>query len=113
MGKTQILEMKGICKSFPGVQALDNVSLEAYRGEVLVLLGENGAGKSTLMKILTGVYPKDSGTVLIGGQQADTGNPREALELGISMVYQEPSLAPHLTVAENVTEINGHMFLTL
>ncbi len=94
--------MEQICKSFPGVCALDEVSLQAYPGQVHILLGENGAGKSTLMKILTGVYPKDSGRILLRGRQIDIDSPREALDLGISMVYQEPNLALHLSVAENV-----------
>ena len=97
-----VLEMAGIGKSFPGVCALDEVSFKAYSGQVHVLLGENGAGKSTLMKILAGVYPKDSGKILFEGRQIEIGSTREALDLGISMVYQEPSLALHLSAAENI-----------
>jgi ribose transport system ATP-binding protein len=97
-----VLEMERICKSFPGVRALDEVSFRAYPGQVHVLLGENGAGKSTLMKVLAGVYPKDSGTILFEGRQIEIGSTREALDLGISMVYQEPSLALHLSAAENI-----------
>jgi len=102
MSDLPVLEMKEISKSFPGVRALENVSLEVYPGEVHVLLGENGAGKSTLMKILTGVYPKDSGRILLRDRQVSIENPREALDLGISMVYQESNLALHLSVAENI-----------
>jgi len=96
------LEMQSICKSFPGVRALYNASLKVHQGTVHVLLGENGAGKSTLMKVLTGVYPRDSGKIFVRGRPAEVGSPREALDLGISMVYQEPHLALHLSVAENI-----------
>ena len=102
MNRTPELEMRGISKSFPGVCALDEASLEAHAGEVHVLLGENGAGKSTLMKILTGVYPRDAGEILIGGRPVEIANPHQALDLGISMVYQEASLAGQLSVAENI-----------
>lgn len=96
------LEMRGITKLFPGVRALDDASIRVRAGEVHVLLGENGAGKSTLMKILTGVYPRDKGEILLDGREVEIGSPREALDLGISMVYQEANLAIHLTVAENI-----------
>ena len=97
-----ILKMEQICKRFPGVNALEDVSLEVKRGEVHVLLGENGAGKSTLMKILTGAYSKESGKIYFKGKEISIRNPREGLDIGISMVYQELNLASSLTVAENI-----------
>lgn len=97
-----ILKMERICKRFPGVNALEDVSLEVKRGEVHVLLGENGAGKSTLMKILTGAYSKESGKIYFKGKEISIRNPREGLDIGISMVYQELNLASSLTVAENI-----------
>ena len=97
-----ILKMERICKRFPGVNALEDVSLEVKRGEVHVLLGENGAGKSTLMKILTGAYSKDSGKVYFKGKEISIRNPREGLNIGINMVYQELNLVSSLTVAENI-----------
>jgi ribose transport system ATP-binding protein len=97
-----ILEMQGICKSFPGVKALDNVNFELRKGEVHVLLGENGAGKSTLMKILSGAYLKDAGEISIHGKKVEILNPGHAQELGIGIIYQEFNLNPFLTVAENI-----------
>ena len=97
-----IIEMQGICKQFPGVKALDNVSFHLKGGEVMALLGENGAGKSTLMKILSGVYPKDRGTLKVFGQTVDALTPKRAQELGISIIHQELNLCRHLTVAENI-----------
>jgi ribose transport system ATP-binding protein len=97
-----VLEMRGIRKAFPGVLALDAVDLTLYAGEVHVLLGENGAGKSTLMKILSGAYRKDAGTILMHGREVDIRSPREALARGIRVIYQELNLVPHLSVAENI-----------
>jgi len=97
-----ILEMIDIHKSFPGVKALNGVTLRAFKGEVMGLLGENGAGKSTLMKILSGVYQKDSGKILIEGKEVEIHNVREAQKLGISIIHQELSLLPNLTVYENL-----------
>ncbi|MHC1767624.1 MAG: sugar ABC transporter ATP-binding protein [Verrucomicrobiia bacterium] len=97
-----LLEVDALSKAFPGVQALDGVSLSVGKGEIHALVGENGAGKSTLMKVLAGIHPKDSGTLRLGGQVIDPNTPAEALRLGISCVHQEISLAPNLTVAENV-----------
>ncbi|MBC7877193.1 MAG: sugar ABC transporter ATP-binding protein [Anaerolineales bacterium] len=97
-----LLIMEGISKAFPGVQALDDVSLTLKRGEVLCLVGENGAGKSTLMKILTGVDKQDSGRIILDGKDIQAKSPQHAQSLGISTVYQEINLCPNLTVAENI-----------
>ena len=97
-----ILEMKGISKAFPGVQALDQVNFELEQGEIHALVGENGAGKSTLMKVLAGVYKKDSGQIIYKGSEVEIPNPRTAQNLGISMIHQELNLMPHLTVAQNI-----------
>src|SRR5437667_8577985 len=96
------LEMRGIRKTFPGVVALDGVDLTLEADDVHMLLGENGAGKSTLMKILSGAYRKDEGVISVGGRTVEIGSPRDALALGIRVIYQELSLVPQLTVAENV-----------
>lgn len=96
------LIMSGIEKSFPGVKALDDVRMEVKLGEIHALLGENGAGKSTLMKILSGVYKPDAGTVQLDGQQVQFENTKEAENAGISIIYQELNLIPHMTVAENI-----------
>ncbi len=97
-----VLEMRGIGKAFSGNQVLADVNLTARAGEVLALVGENGAGKSTLMKILAGVHQPDGGEILLDGQPAHFARPADALAAGIAMIYQELSLAPHLTVAENI-----------
>lgn len=97
-----IVEMHNISKSFPGVQALDQVSFTLYAGEVLGLLGENGAGKSTLMKILSGVYTKDEGTITILGHQVDSLTPHSAQKMGVAIINQELNLCDHLTVAQNI-----------
>lgn len=99
---TKLLEMRNISKSFPGVKALSNAQLDLYEGEVLALVGENGAGKSTLMKILTGIYQKDEGTIIYNQQEISPSNTKEAQEMGINMVHQELNLMPDLTVAENI-----------
>jgi ABC-type sugar transport system ATPase subunit len=96
------MQMIGVGKQFPGVHALNNVSLEVHAGECLALMGENGAGKSTLMKILSGVYPADSGTILIDGVEVRPQNPSHAQALGISIIYQEFNLFPNLSVEENI-----------
>lgn len=96
------VEMKNIVKRFGGVLALNDVTLRIRPGEVHALVGENGAGKSTLMKILSGAYPKDSGTIFIDGKEEKISSPKEAKELGVATIYQEFMLAPHLTVAENI-----------
>ena len=97
-----ILKMSGIQKYFPGVHALDNAHLEVRAGEVMALVGENGAGKSTLMKILTGIYPKDGGTIEYFGEEIELHGPRDAQERGICIVHQELNLMQDLTVAENI-----------
>lgn len=99
-----VLTLRKISKAFPGVQALQNVDFILRKGEIHALMGENGAGKSTLIKVLTGVYPKDSGQIhLVGIERAITvKSPQEAQKLGISTVYQEVTLCPNLTVAENM-----------
>ena len=102
MTEPAVLEMRGIRKTFPGVVALGGVDLTLYAGEVHVLLGENGAGKSTLMKILSGAYRKDDGEILFGGVRHDLRSPREALALGVRIIYQELNLVPGLSVAENI-----------
>jgi ribose transport system ATP-binding protein len=99
---TTIVEMTGIHKRFPGVHALRNVHFDLRAGEVHALMGENGAGKSTLMKILSGIYRRDEGDLLIDGQPADPDGPRAAQALGIGIIHQELSLMNDLTVAQNV-----------
>ena len=99
---TPVLEAVKICKEFPGVKALQNVSLKVYPGEILGLVGENGAGKSTLMKVFTGAYSKDSGEIYVEGKKADIKTTSDARRLGISIVYQELSILPLLTVTENM-----------
>ncbi|MEX1333757.1 MAG: sugar ABC transporter ATP-binding protein, partial [Candidatus Limnocylindrales bacterium] len=96
------LQMEGISKGFPGVQALDDVDLTCLPGEIHAIVGENGAGKSTLMKILAGAYGADSGTVKVDGRAVRLATPHDAQALGIGMVYQELNLVPDLSVAENI-----------
>ncbi len=98
----KILEAQGISKEFPGCKALDNVSLHLYEGEVLSVVGENGAGKSTLMKILAGIYHADQGKILLDDEQVSIESPKVALHLGISLIHQELSVVPDITVAENL-----------
>ncbi|WP_217697304.1 sugar ABC transporter ATP-binding protein [Oceanobacillus sojae] len=96
------IEMRHISKVFPGVKALDNVSFSVSPGEVHGLIGENGAGKSTLMKILSGAYKKDEGEILINNEIIDSPNPKKMIDLGVSVIYQEMTLLPHLSIAENL-----------
>ncbi|SFL69852.1 ribose transport system ATP-binding protein [Gracilibacillus orientalis] len=98
----KILEMQNINKSFPGVRALSNAQLDLHRGEVLALIGENGAGKSTLMKILTGIYQKDDGSIIYDGKEISPVHTKDAQEIGINIIHQELNLMPDLTVAENI-----------
>lgn len=97
-----ILELKNIDKSFPGVHALNNVSFDVQSGEVHALMGENGAGKSTLMKVLTGIYTKDSGSIIYEGKEVEFHNAREAQDAGVVIVHQELNMMGHLTVAQNI-----------
>ncbi len=100
--KIAMLKMEKVSKFFPGVKALDEVSIEAYGGEVTALMGENGAGKSTLMKILSGVYKKDEGKVFIEGKEAHIKGIKSAEDYGITIIHQELSILNNLTVAENI-----------
>jgi ribose transport system ATP-binding protein len=97
-----ILSIKSVSKSFPGVLALSGVSIDVRKGETHVLVGENGAGKSTLIKILCGIYPADSGEILFNGEPYAPSTPREAMDSGIRVVYQEFNLLTYLSVAENI-----------
>lgn len=102
MSDEYIIEMRGIDKAFPGVQALSKVDFFLKRGEIHALVGENGAGKSTLIKILTGVERPDAGKIILDGEEVRVRSPLHAQELGITTVYQEVNLCPNLTVAENI-----------
>ena len=102
MSVENILEMRSVVKQFPGVRALDNVELELRKGEVLALVGENGAGKSTLMRVLLGIYRPTSGSITFKGQPFAPMSPMDALRSGISMIHQEITLVPTMTVAENI-----------
>ena len=102
MPPTPLLQATSITKSYAGLKALSNVSLELRAGEVHALIGENGAGKSTLIKIITGAVTADSGTLAVGGQAVAHNSPDISRALGIAAIYQQPSLFPHLTIAENI-----------
>lgn len=102
MGKECFVEMTGINKSFSGVHVLKDVHLNVRKGEVHALMGENGAGKSTLIKILSGVYSRDSGTVKVKGEEVAFANPKDAEERGINIIHQELNIIPHLTVTQNM-----------
>lgn len=97
-----IMSMKAVTKQFSGVKVLQNVHIELYKGEVHALMGENGAGKSTLMKIMAGVYQPDGGTICYKGQEVHWNNPMEARNKGISVIHQEISLSPNLSIGENI-----------
>ena len=99
---TTLVEVRNVGKSFPGVRALHQVSFGLAPGEVHALMGENGAGKSTLMKILAGIYQRDSGDVLVNGASVDIASPRQAQALGIGIIHQELNLMNHLTAAQNI-----------
>jgi ABC-type sugar transport system ATPase subunit len=102
MGSNALVEIRGLSKEFPGVKALDNINIDFYRGELHALVGENGAGKSTLLKILTGVYVRDAGTIKVNGNPVNFSNTKQAIDAGISIIHQELSIIPDLTVAENI-----------
>ncbi|MDN3682278.1 ribose ABC transporter ATP-binding protein RbsA [Vibrio tapetis subsp. quintayensis] len=107
-----ILELNEIEKAFPGVKALDKASLNVYSGRVMALMGENGAGKSTLMKVLTGIYSKDAGSITYQGSPCSFQGPRDSQHAGISIIHQELNLIPELTIAENIflgREMTGAM----
>ena len=99
---SNLLTVKNITKTFPGVKALQDVSLDVKRGEVLSLMGENGAGKSTLIKILAGVYSKDDGKIIFDDKEVEINSPIESQNLGISTIFQELNLIPNLSIAENI-----------
>ncbi len=100
--KTPLLEVRGLTKTFPSTVALAGVDFTLHRGDVHVLVGENGAGKSTLIKVITGVYQKDAGSIVLDGKSINPQSPKHAQDLGISTVYQEVNLIPTLSVAENI-----------
>ncbi len=101
-----VLELRGVGKSFAGVQALDDVSMDVYAGELHALVGENGAGKSTLLKVIFGAHKADAGSLHLGGEPIVLKNPADALHRGISMVHQELSLVPQLSAVQNI--VLGH-----
>ena len=98
----ELLKLEGIEKSFPGVKALDGVTLSVTAGRVMALMGENGAGKSTLMKVLTGIYKRDAGTITYLGQKVDFKGPAQSQKAGIAIIHQELNLLPELSIAENI-----------
>ncbi|HWM35544.1 MAG TPA: sugar ABC transporter ATP-binding protein [Streptomyces sp.] len=109
-----LLQVRGVAKSFPGVQALQDMHLDLRHGEVLALVGENGAGKSTLMKLLSGIHAPDAGEFVLNGKPLHVTGPRHAQQLGISIIHQEFNLMPDLTVAQNIfigREPRGRLFL--
>ena len=108
-----VLEIRGVSKSFPGVKALDDVSFAINKGEVVGLIGENGAGKSTLLKVLNGIYPPDAGGIYVDGNPMTITSPRQAFDSGIAMVFQEQSILPTLTIAENIFLGREEEFLKL
>ncbi|MDG0802188.1 ribose ABC transporter ATP-binding protein RbsA [Pectobacterium polaris] len=97
-----LLQLQGITKSFPGVKALSGAALNVYPGKVMALVGENGAGKSTMMKVLTGIYRKDAGSIHFLGKEVDFSGPKASQEAGIGIIHQELNLIPQLTIAENI-----------
>ena len=107
-----ILEMRSITKTFPGVKALQDVTLEVERGEIHAICGENGAGKSTLMKVLSGVYPHGSyeGEIVFEGEEVQFGSINDSEAKGIVIIHQELALVPYLSIAENIflgNEVRG------
>ena len=104
-----LLQLKGISKAFPGVQALKAVDISVRKGEVVSLVGQNGAGKSTLVSIIGGIYSHDDGDIFIDGRNVRISNPAAAEELGIGLVHQEPTLVANMTVAANVFLNREHL----
>lgn len=102
MSKEIVLSMKNIVKTFPGVKALDNAALNIYKGRVMALMGENGAGKSTLIKVMTGIYIMDSGSIYIGDRKVDFKNITDSQKEGIAVIHQELNLIPELSITENI-----------
>ncbi len=102
MGEPVLLEVKGIHKQFPGVYALNDVSMELRAGEVHALLGENGAGKSTLINVLGGIFPPNAGEIFINGKKITIENVYDSQEHGIAVIHQELVLVPYMTIAENI-----------
>ena len=102
MPNETILKMKNITKDFPGVRALDDINFDLRKGEIHALVGENGAGKSTLMAVLAGVHTDFEGTIIMDGQPARFTNPKEAIEHGLGIIYQELDLVPEFSVGENI-----------
>lgn len=100
--RTPLVELKNISISFGGIHAVDNASVDLYPGEVVALLGHNGAGKSTLIKILTGAYQRDEGSICFNGEDVAFSTPAESQAAGIATIYQEINLAPQRSVAENI-----------
>src|SRR3954471_7138858 len=98
----QVLAVENITKRFPGVVALDRVSLELHAGKVNAIIGENGAGKSTLMKILSGVYEEYEGKIIFKNKKVSFSNPKEAQDSGIAIIHQELNLIPYLSITENI-----------
>ena len=97
-----LLQVKNIAKEFPGVKALEDISIDFYPGECHALVGENGAGKSTLIKIIASIYKPTRGEVILDGKVCNFKTPKDALDAGIAVIEQETAIAPHLTVAENM-----------
>ena len=102
MNNEYIIEMQGITKTFPGVVALNNVNIKVRPGTIHAIVGENGAGKSTLMKILSGVHQPDEGKIIFEGKPVKFSNQKQALDMGISMIYQELNMVYDMNVAENI-----------
>ena len=98
----KILELKGVTKEFPGVKALDGVNLSIYKGRSMALLGENGAGKSTLMKVMTGIYQPNSGSIFLNGKEQHFSGPRDSQNAGLAIIHQELNLIPQMTIGENI-----------
>ena len=102
MANEVLLQMNNITMTFPGVKALQKVDFTLCKGEIHALMGENGAGKSTLIKVLTGIYTRDSGEIFLEGKKINNHSPEESQQNGISTVYQEVNLCPNISVAENI-----------